>query len=180
MSRSAGPLPPQDRRNARRAGSEAHPVLSRVLQLCLSQVRPADHRDVLLRERPPHEYRCGSRRDGGQAGPEVVVYEEGRARGQGSRAERRGQLPRQNPRGHQVRASGADCRAISDLASMSTDPDSRGGFGPYLDGVGPTFHDNGEIRTIRYGVIEDLEHALDLNGKHVAAFLVEPIQGEAG
>ena len=30
----------------------------------------------------------------------------------------RGQLPRQNPRGHQVRASGADCRAIPDLPDM--------------------------------------------------------------
>lgn len=63
---------------------------------------------------------------------------------------------------------------------MSTDPDSRGGFGPYLEGVGPTFLDNGNVRTIRYGVIEDLERALELHGKHVAAFLVEPIQGEAG
>ncbi|KIM57837.1 hypothetical protein SCLCIDRAFT_28567 [Scleroderma citrinum Foug A] len=64
---------------------------------------------------------------------------------------------------------------------MSTDPDSRGGFGPYLEDVGPTFHDNGEIRTIRYGVtIEDLERALELHGEHVAAFLVEPIQSEAG
>ncbi|KIM57552.1 hypothetical protein SCLCIDRAFT_1132814 [Scleroderma citrinum Foug A] len=57
--------------------------------------------------------------------------------------------------------------------SMSTDPNSRGGFGP-------AFHDDGDTRTIPYGVIEDLERALDLHGKHVAAFLVEPIQGEAG
>ncbi|KIM52101.1 hypothetical protein SCLCIDRAFT_32906 [Scleroderma citrinum Foug A] len=60
---------------------------------------------------------------------------------------------------------------------MSTDPDS---FGPYLEGIGLTFHDNGETWTIHYGVIEDLKHALDLHGKHVAAFLVEPIQGKAG
>ncbi|KAL4077515.1 ornithine-oxo-acid aminotransferase [Scleroderma citrinum] len=66
------------------------------------------------------------------------------------------------------------------VISMSTDPDSRGGFGPYLEGVGPTFRDNGSIRTIRYGVIEDLERALELHGEYVAAFLVEPIQGEAG
>ena len=63
---------------------------------------------------------------------------------------------------------------------MSTDPDSRRGFGPYLDGVGPTFRDGEEARTIRYGVIEDLRRALELYGKDVAAFLVEPIQGEAG
>lgn len=63
---------------------------------------------------------------------------------------------------------------------MSTDPDSRTGFGPYLQGVGPTFVDGKETRTIRFGVIEDLERALELHGKNVAAFLVEPIQGEAG
>ncbi len=34
--------------------------------------------------------------------------------------------------------------------------------------------------TIRFGHVEDLEHALELHGKNVAAFLVEPIQGEAG
>lgn len=64
---------------------------------------------------------------------------------------------------------------------MSTDPESRGGFGPYLEGVGPTYKDeDDQLRIIRFGEIEDLERALDLYGKHVAAFLVEPIQGEAG
>lgn len=63
---------------------------------------------------------------------------------------------------------------------MSTDPESRGGFGPYLEGVGPTYVDNGCVRTIRFGEILDLERALELYGKNVAAFLVEPIQGEAG
>lgn len=63
---------------------------------------------------------------------------------------------------------------------MSTDPESRVGFGPYLQGVGPTFVDGDKTRTIRYGVLEDLERALELNGKNVAAFLIEPIQGEAG
>ncbi|KAJ3819895.1 ornithine aminotransferase [Lentinula raphanica] len=66
------------------------------------------------------------------------------------------------------------------VISMSTDPESRTGFGPYLQGVGPTFVDGSTERTIRYGVVEDLERALELHGKHVAAFLVEPIQGEAG
>lgn len=64
--------------------------------------------------------------------------------------------------------------------SMSTDPESRTGFGPYLQGVGPTFTDNGTTRTIRYGEISDLERALELYGKQVAGFLIEPIQGEAG
>ncbi|OCH92563.1 ornithine aminotransferase [Obba rivulosa] len=66
------------------------------------------------------------------------------------------------------------------VISMSTDPESRDGFGPYLSGVGPTFEDGGELRTIRYGVIEDFERALELHGKNTAAFLIEPIQGEAG
>ena len=64
---------------------------------------------------------------------------------------------------------------------MSTDPDSRIGFGPYLAGVGPTFSDaDSTERLIRYGVIEDLERALEIHGRSTAAFLVEPIQGEAG
>ena len=63
---------------------------------------------------------------------------------------------------------------------MSTDSEARGGFGPYLPSVGPSFRDGDKVKTIRYGVIHDLERALDLHGKNVAAFLVEPIQGEAG
>lgn len=64
---------------------------------------------------------------------------------------------------------------------MSTDPESRLGFGPYLPSVGPTFSDaDSNERLIRYGVIEDLGQALELHGKDTAAFLVEPIQGEAG
>ena len=66
------------------------------------------------------------------------------------------------------------------MCSMSTDPESRTGFGPYLQGVGPVYDDKGTARTIRYGEISDLERALELYGKNVAAFLVEPIQGEAG
>jgi ornithine--oxo-acid transaminase len=63
---------------------------------------------------------------------------------------------------------------------MSTDSESRDGFGPYLEGVGPTYRDGDVVHTIRYGEIEDIRRALELHGKHVAAFLVEPIQGEAG
>lgn len=69
---------------------------------------------------------------------------------------------------------------LVDDASMSTDPESRTGFGPYLQNVGPTFSDNGVIRTIKYGEISDLERALELHGSNIAGFLVEPIQGEAG
>jgi ornithine--oxo-acid transaminase len=64
---------------------------------------------------------------------------------------------------------------------MSTDPESRGGFGPFLPGVGPTFNSkNGELKTIRYNNLDDLREALEVHGRNVAAFLVEPIQGEAG
>lgn len=64
---------------------------------------------------------------------------------------------------------------------MSSDPETRDGFGPYLAGVGPTYKDqNGTVQTIRYGHIEDFERALNHFGKNVAAFLLEPIQGEAG
>lgn len=63
---------------------------------------------------------------------------------------------------------------------MSTDPESRGGFGPYLEGVGPTYEDEGQVQYIRFGEISDLKRALEVHGSNVAAFLIEPIQGEAG
>jgi ornithine--oxo-acid transaminase len=59
---------------------------------------------------------------------------------------------------------------------MSTDPESRTGFGPFLDRVGPGVDD----MHIRYDNADDLEKVLDKYGHEVAAFLVEPIQGEAG
>ncbi|KAJ7305497.1 hypothetical protein DFH08DRAFT_976241 [Mycena albidolilacea] len=66
---------------------------------------------------------------------------------------------------------------------MSTDPSVHVGFRPYLPGVGPTFVDSeaeGGSRVIRFGEISDLERAPELHGPRVAAFLVEPLQGEAG
>lgn len=67
------------------------------------------------------------------------------------------------------------------VISMSTDPESRGGFGPFLEGVGPTYMSkDGTTKTIRYNCIPDLKEALETHGGHIAAFLVEPIQGEAG
>ena len=54
------------------------------------------------------------------------------------------------------------------VISASTDPDSRNGFGPYLPG----------IVIIPYNNTAALEKALE--DPNVAAFLVEPIQGEAG
>ncbi|PCH43157.1 ornithine aminotransferase [Wolfiporia cocos MD-104 SS10] len=66
------------------------------------------------------------------------------------------------------------------VISMSTDPETRSHFGPFLEAVGPTYEDGTDIGTIRFGEIADLERALELHGDRVAAFLVEPIQGEAG
>lgn len=54
------------------------------------------------------------------------------------------------------------------VVSMSTDPDARGGFGPYTPG----------FVTIPYNDIPALEK--ELQDPNVAGFLVEPIQGEAG
>ncbi len=54
------------------------------------------------------------------------------------------------------------------VISMSTDPDSRVGFGPYTPG----------FITVPYNDLAALEEAL--KDPTVAGFLVEPIQGEAG
>ncbi|RKP38247.1 pyridoxal phosphate-dependent transferase [Dimargaris cristalligena] len=64
------------------------------------------------------------------------------------------------------------------VVSMSTDPEARNDFGPYLPNVGPICPATG--KAIRYNHAEDLEEALKHSGPKVAAFLVEPIQGEAG
>jgi len=58
-------------------------------------------------------------------------------------------------------------RTIS-IISMSTDPDSYKGFGPYTPG----------FEVVPYNNLAALEKALE--DKNVVAFLVEPIQGEAG
>ncbi|HRH70236.1 MAG TPA: ornithine--oxo-acid transaminase [Flavobacteriales bacterium] len=58
-------------------------------------------------------------------------------------------------------------RTIS-IISMSTDPDSQGGFGPFTPG----------FEVIAYDDIPALEKALE--DPNVCAFLVEPIQGEKG
>ncbi len=52
--------------------------------------------------------------------------------------------------------------------STSTDPTTKAGFGPYMPG----------FEVIPYDDVEALEKAL--SDPHVAAFMLEPIQGEAG
>ena len=54
--------------------------------------------------------------------------------------------------------------------SASTDPDSFAGFGPLLPG----------IAHVPFGDAAALERALQAHGHRVAAFYLEPIQGEAG
>jgi ornithine--oxo-acid transaminase len=53
------------------------------------------------------------------------------------------------------------------IVSFSTDPDARGGFGPFLPG----------FKIIPFGDADALDAAITPN---TVAFLVEPIQGEAG
>lgn len=64
------------------------------------------------------------------------------------------------------------------IVSMSTDPEAKENYGPYLENVGPVIP--GTNKPLRYNNIEDLEEAFNNAGDKIAAFLVEPIQGEAG
>lgn len=64
------------------------------------------------------------------------------------------------------------------VVSMSTDPEAKEYYGPYLQNVGPTIP--GSNKPLRYNNIDDLEEAFAAAGDKIAAFLVEPIQGEAG
>ena len=60
-------------------------------------------------------------------------------------------------------------RTIS-VVSLSTDPASYKGFGPLTPG----------LITIPYNNSAALEKVMEAQGKNIAAFIVEPIQGEAG
>jgi ornithine--oxo-acid transaminase len=62
--------------------------------------------------------------------------------------------------------------------SLSLDPESRDNYGPYVPNVGATNPTTGA--PIRYNNLADLEAVLDAHGRDTAAFIVEPIQGEAG
>ncbi len=56
------------------------------------------------------------------------------------------------------------------ITGMSSEPQYRDGFGPFPPG----------FERIAYGDAAALEAAIEANASNVAAFLVEPIQGEAG
>jgi len=60
-------------------------------------------------------------------------------------------------------------RTISAISS-SDDESSRGGFGPFCPG----------FSNIPYNDVDALRAELERDGKNIAAFMVEPIQGEAG
>lgn len=65
------------------------------------------------------------------------------------------------------------------VVSMSTDPEAKENYGPYLKNVGPVIPGT-DNKPLRYNNIADLEEAFNNAGDKIAAFLVEPIQGEAG
>ncbi|CAK38678.1 hypothetical protein CBS115989_1707 [Aspergillus niger] len=62
--------------------------------------------------------------------------------------------------------------------SLSSDPESRENYGPYLPGIGCTIP--GTEKPIAYNDKAALREAFEKAGPNLAAFLVEPIQGEAG
>ena len=61
---------------------------------------------------------------------------------------------------------------------MSTDPESRDLYGPYLPNIGSACP--ATKKPLPFNDVTALKEALEVHGDKVAAFLVEPIQGEAG
>jgi ornithine--oxo-acid transaminase len=61
---------------------------------------------------------------------------------------------------------------------MSSDPESRDNYGPYLPNIGSINPKTG--KPIRYNNVDDVRELFEIYGEKTAAFLVEPIQGEAG
>ncbi|RMJ11485.1 Ornithine aminotransferase [Fusarium kuroshium] len=62
--------------------------------------------------------------------------------------------------------------------TLSVDPESKANYGPYVPNIGAFNPSTG--KPIRYNNIADLEEVLEAHGKETAAFICEPIQGEAG
>ena len=61
---------------------------------------------------------------------------------------------------------------------MSTDPESRDHYGPLVPNLGSHCPKTGKL--LQYNDIDGLRSAFSAHGRNIAAFLVEPIQGEAG
>jgi ornithine--oxo-acid transaminase len=76
------------------------------------------------------------------------------------------------PHDEAIIVSASDCfhgRTLA-IVSLSDDPEARSGFGPFLPNVS----------RVTYNDIPSLEQLFEEKGPQIAAFLVEPIQGEAG
>lgn len=78
--------------------------------------------------------------------------------------------------------SGLLCSVIKSFQfaaiSLSSDPESRENYGPYLPNIGCTIP--GTDKPIAYNDKAALRETFEKAGPNLAAFLVEPIQGEAG
>lgn len=61
---------------------------------------------------------------------------------------------------------------------MSTDTESRDNYGPFVPNLGSHCPKTG--KDLQYNDIDGLKSAFSAHGDKIAAFLVEPIQGEAG
>jgi len=61
---------------------------------------------------------------------------------------------------------------------MSTDPESRDNYGPYLPNIGSACPVTG--KPIPFNDVSAIRTAFESHGPKIAALLVEPIQGEAG
>ena len=59
---------------------------------------------------------------------------------------------------------------------MSTDPESRDNYGPYVPNLGSVCP--ATKRVLNYGSVDDMRAALEAHGETTAAIIVEPIQGE--
>ncbi|KAL4928975.1 ornithine-oxo-acid transaminase [Aspergillus undulatus] len=62
--------------------------------------------------------------------------------------------------------------------SLSSDPESRENYGPYVPNIGCNIP--GTDKPLAYNDKDALREAFEKGGANLAAFLVEPIQGEAG
>ena len=62
--------------------------------------------------------------------------------------------------------------------SLSTDPSAYTHFGPTVPQLGAVCPSSN--RTVRFGVLQDLVDCFEQHHKNIAAFIIEPIQGEGG
>ncbi|ODV83468.1 hypothetical protein CANARDRAFT_9529 [[Candida] arabinofermentans NRRL YB-2248] len=63
------------------------------------------------------------------------------------------------------------------VTSGSTNETARKNYGPFIPNVGPYY---GDGKLLEFNDVEGLEECFKLEGKEIAAFIVESVQGEAG